>query len=181
MVRPVQSRVNPESMTMPVFKRDDSGTWSYRETLQKKNGRRVRISGCAPRHHNTKAAGQTELDKHKERVLHPERAGIVDEEKVMTFGEWFKGRFWREWVIGKRNKPTEVKSKEVIYEGHLKEAFGDVPLDQIGTGEIAEFRASLVEKGLSEKRINNILSVLSKPLKYALDVDSTDRMLLMRF
>jgi integrase len=166
----MQSRVNPESMIMPVFKRNGSGTWSYRETVQKKNGRRVRIFGSAPKHHNTKAEAEKELEKHKERVLHPERAGIVDQEKVMTFGEWFQGRFWREWVVGKRNKPTEVKSKEVIYAGHLKEAFGDVPLDQIGTGEIAEFRASLVEKGLSEKRINNILSVLSKPLKYALDV-----------
>ena len=73
-------------------------------------------------------------------------------------------------VVGKRNKPTEVKAKEFTYVKHLKKAFGDVPLNQIGTGEIAEFRASLVEKGLSEKTINNILSILSKPLKYALDV-----------
>src|SRR5678815_5909723 len=101
MVRPVQSRVDPESMNMPVFKRDDSGTWSYRETIHKKNGRRVRIAGSAPKHHNTKAEAEKVLEKHKERVLHPERAGIVDEEKVMTFGDWFQGRFWREWVVGK--------------------------------------------------------------------------------
>jgi integrase len=37
--------------------------------------------------------------------------------------------------------------------------------------EVAQFRASLVERGLSEKRINNILAVLSKPLKYAADVE----------
>jgi integrase len=90
---------------------------------------------------------------------------------VPTFAEWFKGRFWREWVIGRRNKPTEVKSKDFIYEGHLKEAFGDLRLDQIGAGEIAAFRASLVEKKLSEKRINNILAVLSKPMKYAVDCE----------
>jgi integrase len=138
--------------------------------VQKANGKRVRITGCAPKHDNTKAAAATAMDKHKERILHPERAAEPETEEVITFGDWFNGRFWREWVVGKRNKPTEVKSKTFIYEGHLKAAFGDVPLDQIGTGEIAEFRASLVEKKLSEKRINNILAVLSKPLKYALDV-----------
>ncbi|MBA3397750.1 MAG: site-specific integrase [Deltaproteobacteria bacterium] len=88
-----------------------------------------------------------------------------------TFHEWFKGRFWREWVVGRRNKPTEVKSKESIYGGHLKAAFGDLPLDKIGTGEVAAFRASLVEKGLGAKSINNILAVLSKPLKYAVDCE----------
>jgi integrase len=74
-------------------------------------------------------------------------------------------------VIGRRNKPTEVESKEFIYEGHLKPEFGHLQLDEIGTGEIAAFRASLVEKKLSEKRINNILAVLSKALKYAVDCE----------
>jgi integrase len=95
--------------------------------------------------------------------------------EVPTFAEWFKGRFWREWVIGRRNKPTEVKSKEFIYEGHLKLAFGDRKLDEIGPGEIAAFRASLVEKKLSEKRINNILAVLSKPMKYAVDCELIEK------
>jgi integrase len=74
-------------------------------------------------------------------------------------------------VVGRRNKPTEVRSKEYIYEGHLKAAFGELRLHQIRTSDVAAFRASLVEKGLGEKRINNILAVLSKPLKYALDCE----------
>ena len=37
------------------------------------------------------------------------------------------------------------------------------------TTRIARFRADLVEIGLGEKRINNVLAVLSKPLKYAED------------
>ena len=73
--------------------------------------------------------------------------------------------------MGRRNKPTEVKSKASIYECHIKEVFGHRRLDEIGTGEIAAFRASLVEKELSEKRINNILAVLSKPMKYAVDCE----------
>jgi len=42
-----------------------------------------------------------------------------------------------------------------------------VPLDEIGHATVAQLRASLVEKNLSDKRINNILAVLSKALRYA--------------
>jgi len=153
---------------MPV-RRESDGRWRYREMVRRPDGTRERISGCAPKHINTKTAAQQALLDHIERVLHPER--VPQSREVPTFAEWFKGRFWREWVIGRRNKPTEVKSKDFIYEGHLKPAFGELRLDDIGTGEIAAFRASLVEKKLSEKRINNILAVLSKALKYAVDCE----------
>ncbi len=36
--------------------------------------------------------------------------------RVPSFAEWFEGRFWREWLIGRRNKPTEVKSKQYIFD-----------------------------------------------------------------
>ncbi|CAN5881360.1 hypothetical protein BH11MYX3_BH11MYX3_26510 [soil metagenome] len=153
---------------MPI-RRGSDGRWRYREMVQKPDGTRDRISGCAPKHVNTKVAAQQALLEHIERLLHPERVPTTKE--VLTFDEWFNGRFWREWVVGRRNKPTEVTSKEIIYRCHLKEAFGELRLDEIGTGEIAAFRAMLVEKKLSEKRINNILSVLSKPLKYAVDCE----------
>jgi len=111
------------------------------------------------------------MRRHIERIVYPERFATAEKKEVPTFDEWFNGRFWREWVVGRRNKHTEVKSKRNIYECHLEEAFGDTKLDEIGAGEIAEFRASLVEQNLSEKRINNILAVLSKPMKYAVDVE----------
>lgn len=88
-----------------------------------------------------------------------------------TFHDWFTGRFWREWVVGRRNKPTDVKSKNTIYAGYLKDAFGERRLDEIGTGEVAAFRALLVEQELAPKSINNILAVLSKPMKYAVDCE----------
>jgi integrase len=46
-----------------------------------------------------------------------------------------------------------------------------MPLDEITVSEVAQLRADLIEEGLSEKRINNILAVLSKPLKYAVDCE----------
>jgi integrase len=153
---------------MPI-RRGSDGRWRYREMIERPDGTSERITGSAPRHDNSKAAAQKALADHIRRVLTP--GAPVDEKEVPTFHEWFKGRFWREWVVGRKNKHSEVRSKEFIYECHLKGAFGDLPLDEIGTGEVAEFRASLVEKGLSDKRINNILAVLSKPLKYAVECE----------
>jgi integrase len=153
---------------MPV-RRTKDGRWVYREFVKKLDGTRVRLEGRAPKYNNTKVAAQQELLDHIERTLHPER--VPQPKEVPTFAEWFNGRFWREWVIGRRNKPTEVKSKEMIFAQHLKPAFGALTLDEIGTGTIASFRASLVEQKLSEKRINNILAVLSKALKYAVDCE----------
>lgn len=78
------------------------------------------------------------------RAHHLSRAIRDDRQKeVPTFDEWLSGSFWREWVVARRNKETEVTSKKNIYECDLKEAFGELRLDEIGAGEIAEFRASL--------------------------------------
>lgn len=151
---------------MPVFRRKN-GRWSYREIVYKPNGKKVRIAGTAPKHRNTEGAADDALKQHVERILHPERAGVVEPEKIITFGEWFNGRFWREWVIAQKNKPTEIKSKKTIYALHLEPRFKNTPLDEIDVAAIAQLRADLVEKELSEKRINNILAVLSKPLHYA--------------
>ena len=91
--------------------------------------------------------------------------------EVPTFKEWYNGRYWQEWVIGRRNKPSTVEAKRSVFEQHLEPAFGDKSLDEIKVGEIAAFRASLIEKKLSDKSINNILTILSKPLHYAADVE----------
>jgi integrase len=86
---------------------------------------------------------------------------------VLTFKDWFHGRFWTEWVIAQKNKPSEVEAKQSIYKVHLGPAFGRMPLNEIDFPVIARFRAKLIESGLSDKRINNILAVLSKALNYA--------------
>jgi len=67
---------------------------------------------------------------HIDRLLHPERHPRPRKE-VPTFTDWFEGRFWREWVVARKNKPSEVESKESIFNTHLKDAFGEMHLDEI--------------------------------------------------
>jgi hypothetical protein len=48
---------------------------------------------------------------------------------------------------------------------HLEPEFGSKRLDEIDVGAINRFRAKLLRRELSKKRINNTLAVLSKPLR----------------
>lgn len=175
MVGGMQVGVDRERTLIPMpVRRTNDGRWRYREVVSLPDGTRQRISGSAPRYANTRAAAQRALLDHIERLTHPERAPRPRKE-VPTFEQWFHGRFWQEWVVARKNKPSEVRSKEIIYRIHLGPYFGDTHLDDIDVGMVARFRASLIDRGLSDKRINNILAVLSKPLKYAVEAEVIDR------
>ena len=152
-----------------------TGRWRYRKQVTLPDGSRKRIGGTPTK--NTKKAAEEaerahiarEFDRfYKEQVL--PSAG----KEVPTYKEWFEGRFWREWVIGRRNKPTEQRSKRSIFRTHLEGRFGDMRLGAIGSGEVAKMRADLIESGLKDKTINNILAVLSKSLRYAASLQLID-------
>jgi integrase len=123
---------------------------------------------------NKRLAEQWERQRREEllRQWEQRKYGAETQRKeVPTFDEWFNGRYWHEWVVGKRNKPGTIESKKAIYKKHLKPVFGQLRLDKIGVAEVASFRGDLVEQGLADKTINNILAVLSKPLRYAAEVE----------
>ena len=177
-------------MRMPVRRDPRTGAWFFRTTFKTPDGKRLRLFGTAGATGPYEAFARTKLgaQEAEQRAIRDALASmsvatptvatlitgaapLAARKEVPTFHEWFTGRFWREWVVGRRNKHTEVVSKLSIYEHHLRAAFGDLRLDEIGAGEVAAFRASLVERRLGEKRINNVLAVLSKAMKYALDVE----------
>jgi integrase len=163
---------------MPV-RRNAKGNWFYRKRVRLPNGKRVDITGTPSR--NTRLAAEQAERAHIDRVLNPP----PEEKEVPTFGEWFwgndaeakepQGRFWREWVIGRGNKPGERVQKISIYRNRLAPKFGTAPLNEIGVAAVARFRADLVEEKLQRKTINNILAVLSKALRYALDAEVIER------
>jgi len=96
--------------------------------------------------------------------------GSFNKKEVPTFEDWYNGRYWQEWVEANKNKPSTQEAKRSIYEHHLKDAFGKLRLDEIGPAQIARFRARLVKAKLTDKSRNNILTALSKPLRFAEDV-----------
>jgi integrase len=157
---------------MPAYRdpRNHRAIWRYRKKIKLPNGSTLRISGMPQI--NTKEGALKAERAHIERVLNPPPP---PKKEVPTLDEWFHGRYWEEWVVGRKNKPSTVEGKEYAYKLHIGPFFGKMRLDEIKVGEISQFRALLIKKGLEEKSINNILAVLSKPLHYALDVELLDR------
>jgi len=150
--------------------------WFFRTVVRLPDGRRERIFGVPKTFGlpNTKIGAQEAERRAIERALKTGEPATTRKE-VPTFKEWFLGRFWKEWVVGHRNKPSETESKESIFRVHLEPFLGSRRLDQIGHAEVAQLRASLVEKKLSDKRINNILAVLSKALRYAEEAELVEK------
>jgi len=159
-----------KAITMPVRRDPRTDGWFFRTTVKTPDGKKLRLYGTpgVPGPYQDLAATKIGVQEAEQRAIQDAFAGEAGaatppaEKEVPTFDEWFHGRFWNEWVVGRKNKPTEVRSKQIIYRIHLKDRLGDKRLDEIGVGEIARLRADLVAVNLSGKRINNILAVLSK-------------------
>jgi integrase len=80
--------------------------------------------------------------------------------------------FSREWLLTyakPNNKPSEYTNKVHILKNHLLPFFGDMPLEKIGNHDIEVFKAEKRKTELATKTINNILIVLNKALRSALD------------
>jgi integrase len=73
------------------------------------------------------------------------------------------------------NKPSEVATKESILRVHLKPTLGRLRLDRIGVREIETLKTQLVDKGLAPKTANNILSVASKILAHAVELEIIEK------
>src|SRR5581483_9609409 len=130
-------------------------------------------------------AAQEEERAHIERVKTEAKHGKKKEVPTLKVWMWGdadpavptaepEGRFWTERVaVG--TKPSEQEAKKSIYRHHLGPALGKAKLDEIGASEVSAFRAALVAKDLSRKRVNNILCVLSKVLRYAEHVELIEK------
>lgn len=161
---------------MPVRRDPRTERWFFRTTVKLPDGNKLRLFGTpgvpGPYHDLAQTRiGALEAEQRAIKEAFTPKLELEAKKEVPTFSEWFNGRFWAEWVLARKNKPTEVRSKTIIFENHLKAEFGHMLIDKIGVGEVARFRGKLISKGLGEKRINNILLVLSKALRYALDCE----------
>lgn len=152
--------------------RREHGRWRYRVTVKLPDGSRQRI--CGTPSIDTKDAARIAERQAIMRVLDPTLAAPARKE-VPTFAEWHDGRYWKEWVIGRRNKPATLETKRSVFEVHLAKRFGARRLDEITGADVADFRADLVIAKLADKTVNDILGILSKPLRYAEAVGVIDR------
>ena len=156
---------------MTVYRDDRDGTWRYRKRLRLQDGSELRISGTPPI--NTRVAAETAERTHILRAQSaPTASALQPRKEVQTFRK-FAEDFMASYAKA-NNKPSEQTAKACILGKHLLPAFGRVPLDRIGVQDVERLKAALLER-VSRKRVNNILNVLSKILKYAHELEVIER------
>jgi integrase len=159
-------------MTVRPRKTKKGYTWEIDETLELPNGKKVRLRKKSPE--NTKKGAEKYLRQWINEVFKDYEQYLKNNvEKFMTFAKFFIKRYAQLF-----NKPSEVYSKEKILKRHLIPFFGNCRLDKITKGMIMDYcyqkstEISLrTKKPLSNKTINNHLTVLHKILDYAVEKD----------
>lgn len=76
---------------------------------------------------------------------------------------------WLQEYVDVNNRPAERRAKRHMLQGHLLPTFGAYKLHEIDAASIERFKAERIQKGLSPKTINNVLTVLNKCLAVAVE------------
>jgi integrase len=76
-------------------------------------------------------------------------------------------REWFETYVKTNNKFSEIRGKRFILNTHLIGFFGQYRLDEITAHHIEKYKTKKINTGLSNKTVNNHLTVLSKCLNTA--------------
>lgn len=157
---------------MPAYKGKDR-RWRYRKWVTLRDGRRIRISGTPDI--DTKAAAEAAERAHIQRVLDP---GARAEKKEAPTFEEFVDTFMTVYVRV-HNKPSEQHAKDGIFRRYLLPRFSSRKIDDLAFCDVEKMKAELLAKrgdkrGLSPKSVNNILTCLSKLLRYAQDLELLD-------
>ena len=143
--------------------------WHYRVVVRLPDGNKHRVAGTPSL--NTKAAAQAAERAHVERVLRPPPPAVREVPRLRDFAKEFLASH-----VVINNKPSEQASKRGILDRWILPLLGDLRLDDIGRCEIDKLQAAVlaprVEGGRprSRKTANNVLAVLSRTLRYAVEV-----------
>jgi len=147
-----------------VAARKIDGKWCADFRFQHADGTVERVRKRSPI--QSKAGADAFEHQLRTQLLAPTRTVTKE---VPTFSA-YATEFMDTYVIA-NNKPSERSMKACILKHHLLPVFGDMPLDAIKMHPIEVLKASLLAKGLSRKRVNNILACLGKMLRYAHEVE----------
>jgi integrase len=147
-------------MSMKV--RPFRGGWEVDIHYRLADGTRMRERRVAPVSSRTSATrwGETLA---KQILL---RDGIQVMDAPPTLAE-FAPPFLTEYCVGERQKASGIQRKEIALRVHLVPLLGKKRLDEITTEDVARVKVRL--RGQSASSVNNVLTVLSKLLKVAVE------------
>ena len=123
---------------------------------------------------SSKSAAQRWGQAREVDLLRQGRLALEAQKKEVPTLEEFGERFVEGYAVANRQKASTIDSKRSALRVHLNPRFGRKKLDAIKNEDIQRLKADLIIK--SPKTVNNILSVLSKLLKVAVDWEVIDQM-----
>jgi integrase len=109
---------------------------------------------------NTKAGAEA----YEATLRHKLARGESIDKKAEQVGELFTSFAWKwfeEYVIS-NNKPSEQRTKKYILSASLIPFFGKISIEQITAQHIEQYKAKTIREGVTNKTINNRLTVLRK-------------------
>lgn len=150
-------------------------TWETLVTTRKLNGKWYAdfrfqhvdrtVERIRKRSPNQSKAGAEEFERQLRTAM---LAPTHTTKEVPTFAD-YADDFMNTYVLA-NNKPSDRSMKASILKHHLLPVFGEMRLDAIKMHAIEILKADLLAKGLSRKRVNNILAC-RKMLRYAHDIE----------
>ena len=141
--------------------------WYVDFRFQHADGRTERVRKRSPIQSKT---GAEEFQRTlRTALLEPARAL---RKEVPKFSE-YASEFMRTYAVA-NNKPSEQAAKASMLKHHLLPAFGKMRLDEIKAHPIETLKAELLSKGMSRKRVNNVLACLGKMLRYAHEIEQLE-------
>jgi integrase len=146
-----------------------NGAWRYRKLIRLPDGSSKRIEGT-PNTNTKEAAERAERDH----IIRFEEAIRNPPKKVPPIFAKFAETFMTTYAKT-NNKISEQTAKRSILTHHLLPALGAKRLDKITGEDVENLKANLIGRGKTAKRVNNILNVLSKILRYADEIDLIER------
>src|ERR1700738_2005045 len=114
---------------------------------------------------NTRTGAQSYETLLRQKLARGELIDKIAAQKIPTFSEFAEK--WFESYVVPNNKHSEQRSKRYILDGILLPFFGELPIDEINTYRIEQFKARRIKQGTGNKPIKNYLTVLHTCLKAA--------------
>ncbi len=119
---------------------------------------------------NSKAGAQAYESVLRQKLARGESVDGLDKKSELQEQKFAEFAWpWFNTYVETNNKPSEISHKKYILRLHLIPFFGTRPINKISGLQIEEYKAKKVREGLTNKTINNHLTVLRKCLNTAQD------------
>jgi hypothetical protein len=143
--------------------------WEVDIQVRRVSGERIRERVRAPVTIRSRSAAMRWAEQRAANLIEKGKEVPAEKEVVKEIPtvEAFAPRFIEKYAKAERQKPSGISTKECLLRVHILPALGDKRLDEVMTEDVQSLKASMASK--KPKTVNNVVSVLGKMLRVAVE------------